>query len=237
MSARGRHLNSASATSKKDNTNKLPKRKIPCPSSDTFDRKHLTLYNGCPYKHKLFHWEGSVENRVGLISDSICKWVRGMKYLETQAVPGLTLENAFLMLVKRELKSWDFTALIIHVGCNNLDDEKQYPVHIMEKTYAILNFIRTSIFPTPKLAVSMIIPRPCDDPKMENKRVLTNLMIKWLCKQLGVIYLTTFKNVSIDNAEDRKLYANDWKHLNWDGIMKLRGYFKGVTATLMDKKL
>jgi hypothetical protein len=137
-------------------------------------------------------------------------------------------------MVSRELKSWGFTALIIHVGCNNLDDEKQFPIHIMEKTAAILNFVKTSIFPTPKLAVSMIIPRPCDDAKMENKRVLTNLMIKWKCKQMNVRYLSTFKNVSIDCEQDRSLYANDWKYLNWDGIMKLRAYFKGVTATLTD---
>jgi hypothetical protein len=140
------------------------------------------------------------------------------------------------MMVSRELKTWDYTSLIIHVGCNNLDEENQFPVHIMEKTYAILNFVRTSIFPTPKLAVSMIIPRPCDNAKMENKRVLTNLMIKWLCRQMGVQYIKTFKDVSIHSAQDRLLYAKDLKHLNWDGVLKLREYFKGVTATLMDPK-
>ena len=218
-------------------TGKLPARKIPCKKSDTFDSQHLILYGSCPFKHRIYHWEGSEENRVGLISDSICKWVRGMKYLETQAVPGLTLEKAFIMMVGRELKSWDYTALIIHVGCNNLDIAEQYPVHIMEKTAAILNFVKTSIFPTPKLAVSMIIPRPCDDAKQENKRVLTNLMVKWVCKKMGVQYIKTFKDVSIDSDQDRLLYANDLKHLNLEGVLKLREYFKGITASLMDQNV
>ena len=208
-----------------------------CKTSDTCDKHHLALHKNCPFKHRLYHWEGSEDNKVGLISDSICKWVRGMKYLETQAVPGLTLERAFVMMVGRELKSWDYLSLIIHVGCNNLDDDKQFPVHIMEKTGAILNFVNTSIFPTPKLAVSAIIPRPCDDAHMENKRVLTNLMIKWLCKQRNVQYIKTFKDVSYDNEQDRLLYAKDLKHLNWDGVLKLREYFKGVTASLMDPNI
>jgi hypothetical protein len=159
-----------------------------------------------------------------------------MKYIETQSVPGLTLEKAFIMMVSRQLKSWDYRALLIHVGCNNLDDEKQFPRDIMDKTAAILNFVKTSIFPTPKLAVSMIIPRPCDSAKMENKRRLTNIMIKWKCKQMGVRYISTFKDVSIYSATDRLLYARDMKHLNWQGILKMRYYLKGVTATLMDVK-
>jgi hypothetical protein len=150
--------------------------------------------------------------------------------------PGLTLEKAFIMMVQRDLKSWDYTALIIHVGCNNLDDDKLYPRDIMEKTAAILNFVKTSIFPTPKLAVSMIIPRPCDDAKMENKRVLTNLMVKWVCRQMNVQYIKTFKDDSIYSAQDRLLYANDLKHLNLNGVLKLRQYFNGITATLMDTK-
>ena len=80
-------------------------RKTPCPTSLLYDSTHMTLCPNCPYLHTKYHWEAYVENRVILISDSILKWVREMKYLETEAVPGLKLEDALAMIVSGELKT------------------------------------------------------------------------------------------------------------------------------------
>ena len=63
-----------------------------CPVSLIYDRKHVTLRgSNCKFRHTMYRWEGKSDNRVGLIADSLCKWVRYVPHLNVQSVPGLTL--------------------------------------------------------------------------------------------------------------------------------------------------
>jgi hypothetical protein len=179
----------------------------------------------------MYHWEANIENRVLLISDSILKWVRDMKYLEVRAVPGVRVEQIIEKISSGELKITPFRALIFHLGTNNL---KETPYEIMSKMRDLIRLVK-NLTPNTKLAISMIIPRPCDlNTAIEDCRITTNNMFKWLCKRMHVTYLNTFRGVSKGGVLDNSYYALDLKHLNWDGIISMRDFFKGATASLMD---
>jgi hypothetical protein len=155
-----------------------------------------------------------------------------MKYLEIDAFPGLKLEQALEMIVSGEIKTSPFRGIILHIGTNNL---KETRYKIMSKTRDILRHLQNSV-PLTKLAVSMIIPRPCDEGNaIEANRMEVNNMLKWLCKTMHVTFLNTFRAVSHKGVLDRSYYAEDLKHLKGAGIMSMKEFFRGATAVLMDQ--
>jgi hypothetical protein len=105
----------------------------------------------------------------------------------------------------------------------------------MSKTRDIIKHLKISV-PQTKLAISMIIPRPCDEGTViEEHRMDANNLLKWLCKTTNVTYLNTFRAVSHKGILDKSYYAQDLKHLKWSGIQSMKDFFKGATAVLMDQ--
>ena len=213
------------------------RKKVPCPKSTTYDRAHEILVGDkpCLYKHFLYHWEGRYDNKVVLISDSICKWVRDIPHLEIFAVPGMNLSSAFIKMCSLELKTTRFDGLILHCGTNDFS-EGMSGDDIVEKLGAIVTYLR-QLPPITPIAISAILPRPQDKcPKKEKHRLKVNSAIKSFCKKRSLMYTESSKCVSTNNVADLQFYAHDRLHMNRARITKLGIHFKGVASALMQQK-
>ena len=208
------------------------RRHTPCPFSTTYDEAHAYRYGfNCDYKHLFFHWQGLVDNRVGLIGDSLVKYIKGVRHLEIQSVPGLTLSGALEMMTTGALKIGNFEALIVMAGTNDLGSHYMVTCRKMAE---IIRFLKC-VIPQTKLAVGMILPRPVDQMiEQDEHRRRTNSEIRFLCKDLGVAFLNTYIGVTTDGIFDTTLYARDMLHLNWRGTQRMGMYLKGAAGTLLD---
>jgi lysophospholipase L1-like esterase len=193
------------------------------------------------YSHKLHHWPGLEDSKVGMISDSIMKWIMNVVHLDNQAVPGLTLSTGLEKMKSGFLNIHGFDCLIIHIGSNDFENgytEKLLPrettAKILGKILAIFLYLRESV-PTTKLAFSMILPRPKDTPNMVADLDNVNTAIKELCKTQKVVYINSAKSVTIGTAADKSLYAYDLLHLNYNGVAAMKRYLKGSVGALLSK--
>jgi hypothetical protein len=207
------------------------RRKIPCPHSSTYDAEHEVSKPDCLYKHAVYHWEGITDNKVVLVSDSICKWVRGIPHLEVKALPGLNLPDAFDKMCRLEIDINHYQGLIFHVGTNSLDKEIDW---VLSRFRAIVNFLKTSIFNT-KFAICMIIPKPASTPWEDRKRRIINSGIKELCKKQRITYLSTFKGEVTTTALGETLFCEDGIHLNRLGLIKMKKSLRGAAAYMLDR--
>ena len=192
------------------------RRHTPCPTSTTYDEAHAYRFgNNCGFKHYFYHWQGLVDNRVGLIGDSLVKYIRGVRHLEIQSVPGLGLTRALEMMTTGELRIVNYEALVLMIGTNDLGSDY---ITIIRKMYEILRFLKSAT-PGTKLAVGLILPRPCDtDYFADVHRRFVNSELRFLCKDLGVVFLNTYIGVTTNGFFDTTLYARDMLHLNWRGV-------------------
>jgi hypothetical protein len=228
-----RHRAIVQASRKKNTIPTAVMRKMDCPVSTRFDKKHLFLCGpACKFRHTMYSWEGAGDNRVGLLADSICKWIRNVPHLNVQSVPGLHLSTALQKIREGAFKIQNFEALILSIGSNDLSKS---PMKILNEMRALVTCLRTLV-PDTKLGICLIIPRPSDPKRRadENRRK-TNALIKAMCKRQGIVFLDSYKGVCTNKRFDLSLYANDFTHLNWRGINRMRTYMRGAAATMLEK--
>ena len=178
---------------------------MPCPDSDVYDEAHVKVKGGldCMYSHKLHHWPGLEDSRVGLLADSLMKWVMNVVHLDVQSISGLTLSVGLEKMVSGFLNIYGFDCLLVSIGTNDFENgyaDKLLPsevtAKILGKNMAIIKYLRDTV-PLTKLAISTILPRPKDPPNMVADLEKVNLALYELCKSQNVVYVNTFKGVSI----------------------------------------
>ena len=207
-------------------------RKIDCPLSLLFDRKHLTLKGDCGFRHTLFEWEGVGDNRVGLLSDSLCKWVRLVPHLHVQAIPGLTLLDAVNKISDGTFRVSGFESLILFMGSNDLGKPPSEIARMMSTVVTRLK----NLAPTTLIGICLIIPRPAlTGVQADKDRRKANQYIKAMCKRRHCVFLDAYQGVTTNGHFDRSLYANDAIHLNWFGIERMRLYMRGAACTMLDR--
>ena len=211
------------------------RRKIDCPSSEVYNNHHNSIFgNGCGYKHLLYSWEGRIDNQATLISDSMCKWVNKLPHTHVQAIPGLSLISTLDHLRKGTLQIRYCNVIILHVGTNCVwSDTPEAFKHQLEE---IIDYIRRNSN-VKRIGLSSILPRPRDitHPDIEIKRrQLNTVMCKLCAKQINMLYMRSWKAVTILNQTDQKCYARDRIHLNFEGIIRMRRYMRGASANLLD---
>jgi hypothetical protein len=211
------------------------RRRIDCPTSEVYDNHHHMLFgNGCGYKHTIYSWEGRIDNTVTLISDSICKWVNKLAHTHTQAIPGLTLESALTHMQKGMLKIQPYPVILLHLGTNNIWNDT--PDTFRDKLIEVTTYIRKNSN-VQRIGLSAILPRVRDlkYPDVEiRRRKFNTIMCKMCAGQTDMLYMRSWKCVTIANQTDRRCYARDLIHLNFEGIIRMKRYFRGASANLKD---
>ena len=200
--------------------------KPPCTESPIYNDAHYEKHGAdCRKKHYLYRWQGVKDDRATLIADSLCKWIRQVPHLLVQSVPGLNLASALEKIQLGHLKVANFDLVILATGSNDL--ESKDIGYVVTKTREIIRYIQHT-YPNVKLAITNIIPRT--GMSCEKKRIDINALIKRICKDLGIPYLTPFKNVPASGLQQSGLYAEDNIHLTDTGIIQLKSYLTGATA-------
>ena len=211
------------------------RRKIDCPTSDVYDNEHhLSFGNGCGYRHVLYSWVGRHENEVTLISDSMCKWINKLPRTHVQAIPGLTFDSALLQLQKSTLKIAPYPVIILHIGTNSV--WKETPQTFKHKLELLLEYIRKNSN-VKRIGLSSILPRVRDlnYPDIEiQRRYMNTVMCKLCAGRADMLYMRTWKAVTVANQTDRKCYARDGIHLNFEGVIRMRRYIRGASGNLLD---
>jgi lysophospholipase L1-like esterase len=135
------------------------------------------------------------------------------------------LASALEKIQLGHLKVANFDLVILATGSNDL--ESKDIGYVVTKTREIIRYIQHT-YPNVKLAITNIIPRT--GMSCEKKRIDINALIKRICKDLGIPYLTPFKNVPASGLQQSGLYAEDNIHLTDTGIIQLKSYLTGATA-------
>ena len=106
-----------------------------------YNEEHFNRFGyRCKFMHELFHWQGITDNKVSLISDSICKWTNEIPHMEIQACPGLTLSGALTKITSGKLEIQNFHGLVFHVGTNNVI--KSTPEQIGQAMGEIVDYVK-----------------------------------------------------------------------------------------------
>lgn len=209
------------------------RRNIPCPKSPRYDEEHIRqVGDDCLYKHTIYAWQGALDSRACLLSDSICKWFQGIPHLDIRAIPSLTLAPALEKITSGILTTSNYDAILIHIGGNDISNKKLTPNDIMRNMEAIIDHIKSTT-PQTRIGICFLIPRLNDSAAELKKRHDTNCLLRKLCKQHKIAFLNVFKGVSYKNVLDKSRYAKDDIHLNGRGIGKMIEYFWGATAAIL----
>jgi lysophospholipase L1-like esterase len=170
----------------------------------------------------------------------MCKLLKHIPHVETQAVPGANLDRILSQLKSVDLTSRWYMGVIIHGGTNEISDGTPAEI-IVQKMTAILNFLEETT-PDTKIAVGLILPRPQDFDRdategaiKEENRERTNVLLKQLCRDRHVLFANSINCVLTNKQFDINMYSDDHLHLSQDGLDRLKEYYQGVGASLIDR--
>ena len=210
----------------------MRRNQIMCPVSRHYDEQHIKKYGyKCSYKHASYFWPGMVNSESTIIRDSICKFVNKTNRVLVQAFPGMTLQTLLNKLLNNVIKVSDFRIIIIHVGTNNIHDVSITAERFIILIKEIVQIIRLRN-PSALIAVSGLVPRPCDRG--------TNQQLKLLGKQKFCYILYTWraflKKTEETKQPDLELFSHtDKLHLSRKGTLAIKKYLVGSVNQLQQK--
>ena len=169
--------------------------------------------------------------QVTIISDSICKYIKGIHYTEVKAFPGANISRLTWKIQKdMSLISKPFT--ILHVGTNDIS-QKDLSI---EKIISLYNNLITFIQENSKteVIVSSVLPRPVDLMLTEYKVKETNRRLRSKCLQRRVKFVASYHPFLKGGKPVTELFAvrDGGLHLNFEGIRKLKSIFVNVVSHL-----
>lgn len=168
--------------------------------------------------------------RVQIVSDSMAKYVTGIRHTEVIPFPGINI-NRLTNKIQNGLLSLDKAFTIIHVGTNDIHSSNIG--EILSAFNNLISVIRQKC-PT-SILISAILPRPVDHQVTGHKVKLLNIRLKELCQNRQVRYLHTFRPFLKNGLPIRELFAikDQGLHLNLEGTRRLRQFFINTVAHLL----
>jgi hypothetical protein len=210
-----------------------------CPTSPIYTAAHHKEVDGnCTFKHKLFDWKATIESKGTLITDSLCKWVSDLSYLDVQAIPGLRLDSTLTHMKQGLLQIQGYEFLILAVGTNHV--RKSNIQEMLLLLTSVIDYIN-AISPHTTIGIASILPRPQDKSvTLDIYRRTINYGFIQFCKRPGrglCSFLKSWRKVE-DKYEKPILgyYADDLLHFNQSGVAVLKEYFEGAMGHIMDVK-
>ena len=133
-----------------------------CQVSRVFDERHQKVSGTfCRHKHTLYRWKGKTNSAATLLSDSLAKWVKNVRYLDTQSIPGVNLQRAIERVRDSTFNVSRYKLIVLLIGTN--DAVKSQPEEIADRLTTLINLIKHKN-PLAKLACNAILFRPQDVP-------------------------------------------------------------------------
>jgi type III secretion system FlhB-like substrate exporter len=178
--------------------------------------------------------KGYNSNKATLLGDSLTQFMHDMINCSVQAIPGAYARD-FIQMCRNEVYDLSsFPAIVLILGTNDVTDT--IPTRIADIFQDIIEFIRHAN-PTCRLAISGILPRPCDsytDDADDRQKALdlTNSLIKAVCKYNNVVFFNS-ETAIIDKGDVETIYHTDQLHLSFVGVGHLKNWLEGKIGSLM----
>ena len=170
-------------------------------------------------------------NRATLLGDSIIQFISNMVSTSVQSVPGTYARDIIWMCQHSILDVTMFEGVVIHTSTNDLCDT---PVgEIVDIFKEIISYVR-SVNPHCRIAVSGVLPRPCDSkcPTKLTKRSTLNKELAALCKSQNIYYIKSEKAFK-GMGPMSKIYRPDDLHLENYGVGLLKNYIGGEIGSML----
>ena len=182
-----------------------------------------------PYFCSLSLSEAS-EVKVQIVSDSIAKYVEGIRQTEVISFPGINI-NQLAYKIDKEHLVLDKKVVILHVGTNNI--EKMETGAILSAFNNLISSIRRRS--DPMIVISSILPRPKDHSSHGDRVKNVNKGLVQLSKDRKMRLLHTYRSFLKYCLPKREMFAiNDQSlHLNTEGTRRLRQFFINSVAHLL----
>lgn len=169
--------------------------------------------------------------RVLLISDSICKYIENIDWLESTVLPGANIFTIHNFIKGSKARINLFTHLILHVGTNDIangltnDLIYQYYLNLLVLVKSITNC---------NIIISAILPRPVDFTETKQRVIEVNKHLATLAFQKKFLFIRTYKPFvqQPGSIPIRKYFAKDGLHLSFTGVSVLRNFLIGVVNHL-----
>jgi hypothetical protein len=208
-----------------------------CDESMAYDDRHFAKHGyKCRLRHRIHRWGARIEAKGTLVSDSLCKWVRGLPYLDVQALPGLKTETAIQQVLRGNIVIHDYEFVFLHLATNDVENTEQ-TLGEFERDMGLLTSLIKRSSPYCTIAVCSILPRPKDKTKELIEHCFDmNRITKAICEKRGYFYLEGgLKFVNTDGTTNLDLYADDLLHMSERGTRVLYEYYQGAMGSVMDK--
>ena len=138
------------------------KKPVFCRISRAFDENHLRVSGYfCRHKHAIFRWKGVRTRTATVLSDSLAKWVRDVRFTDIQAIPGVNLRRANEKVLDYTFHVQKYSLIILAIATNDVETLDKH--EIVANLSTLVNTIK-KMNPLAKIAYSAIISRPKDIP-------------------------------------------------------------------------
>lgn len=163
-----------------------------------------------------------------IISDSIAKYIK-VKGAEVYAIKGAHIGEISYQLEKHKGSISYFKKLIIHVGTNDINYLSEKDI---KSAFCNLISLAKSLFPSTKIGISAILPRPVDFNWTKEIVTKVNSDLSDLCLRFGVQYLQSYRYFIRFGKPiiEYFAYKDGGLHLNHEGSRLLGLYLERKLA-------
>ena len=173
----------------------------------------------------------TVVPRATILGDSIVKYIRYIPFTDVQSVPGATIRQLTDKIAKLpvELVVCAYKYIILSVGTNDIE-QSSIPAIIHD--YTNLIFTVKSLNREADIIVAAILPRPVDFAVLGKKVIEVNKGLEQLANVHGASFVKCYRPFLYSGKPIESLFAHrdGGLHLNKEGTIRLRNFFKKVLA-------
>ena len=167
------------------------------------------------------------KNKVLLLSDSTCKYVNNINWLDCNAISGANIYTLQQFVKDNKSLLRKYTHLLLHVGTNDVGNGLSSKL-IIQYYNNLIDFI-CNVFPSLKIIVSAILPRPIHFDDTKQTVIDCNKALAKLSLKKNILFVKTYKQFvqQPGSIYKSKCFCKDRLHLSYFGVSVLRNFFIG----------
>jgi len=158
-----------------------------------------------------------------LIGDSIVRNVGNINNTQVISYPGSSLFKMALLIEHNKLTELNNKKMVVvHLGTNDVSKKHMTLDKLINLTTTLINQIKR-VAPTAIIALSHVIPRPCDYLKTKDLVMEYNKKVQGCALEWGIRTFPTYETLQKHGKPIEAYYKNiDRLHLNVLGVKRIR---------------
>ena len=162
------------------------------------------------------------------MSDSTCKYVNNINGMDIHSISGANIYTLQQFVKNNKSRFENYTHLLLHVGTNDIGNGVSS--HLILQYYSNLLDLIQTYFPSIKIIISAILPRPIDFDNSKQIVIECNNLLANLSLKRNALFVRTYKHFvqQPGSLYKRKCFCKDNLHLSYLGVSVIRNFFIGV---------